>query len=111
EWLRRVLPGSGLVRLEHETPLDRAADAGSDQLVIVLRDAHRHSWQQEAVEALVATSADAVVVETGLPYWRPSDASAHIATFGAGRVNLEAAAERLRDGAILPDATRGGAVR
>jgi beta-N-acetylhexosaminidase len=39
---------------------------------------------------------EAVVVELGLPVWRPEDA-AWIATQGSGRVNLEAAAEALED--------------
>jgi beta-N-acetylhexosaminidase len=58
--------------------------------VFVLRDAHRHPWQR----GLVAPGA--VVVETGLPEWRPADAQALVATHGAGRVSLEAAAELLR---------------
>jgi beta-N-acetylhexosaminidase len=59
-------------------------------LVLVLRDAHRHAWQRELV------SPDSIVVETGLPEWHPSEAKAYVATHGAGRVNLEAAAELLR---------------
>ena len=35
------------------------------QLVVILRDAHRHPWQRELV------SPGSVVVETGLPEWRP----------------------------------------
>jgi beta-N-acetylhexosaminidase len=60
-------------------------------LVIVLRDAHRHAWQREAVDALPG----AIVVETGIPLWRPANAAGYVATHGGGRVNLEAAAERL----------------
>jgi len=55
--------------------------------VIVVRDAHRHAWQRELV------APGSVVVETGLPEWRPPNARGWIATYGAGRVNLEAAAE------------------
>ena len=47
------------------------------------------------MEELLARAADAVVVELGLAYWRPSGAIAYVATNGAGRVNVEAAAERL----------------
>jgi beta-N-acetylhexosaminidase len=68
-------------------------------LVVVVQDAHRHEWQREAVEAL---GGDAIVVETGIPVWRPPGARGYVATYGAGRANLEAAAERLlpirRDG-------------
>jgi beta-N-acetylhexosaminidase len=56
-------------------------------LVLVLRDAHRHRWQRELVPP------GSIVVETGLPKWRPADARAFVATHGAGRANLEAAAE------------------
>ena len=66
-------------------------------LVLVLRDAARHEWQQRAASAL----APAVIVEIGLPGWRPEGVSAWIETNGAGRVNLEAAAE-----VIAPDAVR-----
>ena len=61
--------------------------------VVVLRNAHLHPEQREAAEARPG----AVVVETGVPVWRPSRASAYLATFGAGRVNLLAASERLRE--------------
>jgi beta-N-acetylhexosaminidase len=64
-------------------------------LVLVLRDAHRHAWQRAAAEELLARRPDAVVVETGLPVWRPPHSGAYVVTHGAGRVNLEAAAEAL----------------
>jgi beta-N-acetylhexosaminidase len=59
------------------------------RVVFVVRDAHRHAWQRELV------SPGAVVVETGFAEWRPPGARACIATYGAGRVNFEAAAELL----------------
>jgi beta-N-acetylhexosaminidase len=59
------------------------------QGVFVLRDAHRDRWQRELVPA------GAIVVETGLPEWRPEHARAFLVTYGAGRANLEAAAEAL----------------
>jgi beta-N-acetylhexosaminidase len=55
-------------------------------LVLVLRDAHRQPWQRELVVP------GSIVVETGLPEWRPPGARAYVATYGAGRANLEAAA-------------------
>jgi beta-N-acetylhexosaminidase len=58
-------------------------------VVVVLRDAHRHPWQREVFPA------GAIAVETGVPEWRPGDARAYVATHGAGRANLEAAAEQL----------------
>ncbi|MGZ4416017.1 MAG: hypothetical protein ACXVRZ_16825, partial [Gaiellaceae bacterium] len=58
--------------------------------VLVVRDAHRHPWMQQA-----ADTAAAIVVETGLPVWRPSHAPGYVATYGGGRVSLEAAEEVL----------------
>jgi beta-N-acetylhexosaminidase len=47
-------------------------------------------------EKLLTEHPDAIIVETGLPLWRPEQARSYVATNGAGRVNLQAAAERLR---------------
>ena len=67
--------------------------AGGDrQLVVVIRDAHRHAWEREVAAGLPA---DAIVVDVGVPVWRPQSASGYVATYGAGRANLLAAAERL----------------
>jgi beta-N-acetylhexosaminidase len=60
-----------------------------ERAVFVVRDAHRHAWQR----ALVPPGA--LVVEIGLPVWRPPDARGYVATNGAGRANLAAAAELL----------------
>ena len=65
------------------------------RLVLVVRDAARHEWQQEVAARLLAANADAVVVETGLPGWRPPGV-ALVETFGAGRASLAAAARVLR---------------
>ena len=69
---------------------------GERQVVLVLRDAHRHEWEREAAEQVLAAAPDAVVVETGIPLWRPAGAAGYVATNGAGRVNYEAAAAVLR---------------
>jgi beta-N-acetylhexosaminidase len=82
--------------------LTEALAHGERQIVFVLRDAHRHEWERDAAEQLLAAAPDAVVVETGMPLWRPSRAAGYVATNGAGRVNLEAAAE-----VLAPDADRG----
>jgi beta-N-acetylhexosaminidase len=68
-------------------------------LVIVVRDAHRHTWERRTVERLLAESPDAVVVEVGLPLWRPDGAS-WLATHGGGRANFEAAAAVLSPDAV-----------
>jgi len=69
--------------------------AGDAQLVVVLQDAHRHEWQREAATKLVAAARDAIVVELGLPVWRPGGAAGYVTTYGAAKVNVEAAVDRL----------------
>jgi hypothetical protein len=61
----------------------------------VLRDADRHAWQRGAADALLASIPGPVVVDVGLPGGRPRAARGYLATYGAGRANLEAAVERL----------------
>jgi len=58
--------------------------------VIVVSDAHLHPWMRQA-----ADRPGVVVVETGLPVWRPSRGRGYIATYGGGRASFEAVAERL----------------
>jgi beta-N-acetylhexosaminidase len=58
--------------------------------VYVVRDAHRHAWMREAVDR-----PDAVVVETGLPVWRPERSRGYVATYGGGGASLHAAEEVL----------------
>jgi beta-N-acetylhexosaminidase len=70
------------------------AAACNRQLVLVVRDAHRFPWIRGAVETLAGARPDTLVIETGLPLWRP-ECGGYIATYGSGRVNLEAAAELL----------------
>jgi beta-N-acetylhexosaminidase len=102
ETLRSRAPETEVVRLseppsrasppfERASPLEGHADR---QLVVVLSDAHRHAWQRAITGQLLGAARDAIVVETGVPQWRPT-AAGYIATFGAGRVNLEAAAALL----------------
>ena len=90
-------PASDVVSL-HERTRDLAALARSAEgrpLVLVLRDATRHPWQRHTASDLIELRPDAVIVETGLPGWTPSEATAYIETFGSGRVNLAAAADLL----------------
>jgi hypothetical protein len=58
--------------------------------VFVVRDAHRHAWMREAADV-----DGAVVVETGLPVWRPARARGYLATNCGSRASLDAAAELL----------------
>jgi beta-N-acetylhexosaminidase len=82
----------------NDAPLDPrsiVAEHFGRQLVVVMRDAHRHPWQRVAAHALLEAAPDAVLVEVGVPGWQLAGAS-YIATQGLGRVNLEAAAELLQ---------------
>jgi beta-N-acetylhexosaminidase len=90
EWFREVVPEAELVR-SGEAAIERA---NGRPLVILTRDAHRHEQARRTIEDLVSRSSETVVVELGLPYWHPS-AGAFVATYGAGRVNVEAAASAL----------------
>jgi len=71
-------------------------EAVGHSLVLVVRNLHRHPWQAEMVDSLLARRPDAVVVEMGLPARRPSAARAYIATHGASRVSGVAAVEVLK---------------
>ena len=73
---------------------DVLARTASRSLVIVVRDAHRLPATRAAVMLLLAARPDAVVVEMGLPVWRPPT-GAYVATYGAARPNAQAAAEIL----------------
>jgi beta-N-acetylhexosaminidase len=77
------------------SPPDPTPAVGERQLVLVLRDAHRYAWERETADAILATAPDAIVVETGIPAWRPAGVTGFLATHGAGRVNFDAAVERL----------------
>ncbi|WP_405396054.1 glycoside hydrolase family 3 protein [Microbispora hainanensis] len=90
------LPEAEIVRVKPSE-----ADAGEllgrarkRSLIVVVKDAHRHPDSRELVSALLAARPDAVVMEMGLPIWRPG-AGAYIATYGAARANARAAVELL----------------
>jgi beta-N-acetylhexosaminidase len=86
-----VLPGVETFRMEAESAL---APIASGHPVLVVRDAHRHAWERDVVDRVLAEHPDAVVVEVGIPEWRPRSRG-YIATYGSGRANLLAAAELL----------------
>src|SRR5581483_2627463 len=84
------IPGARSVVLDEGGP---APDGRPD--VVVVRDAHRHEWMRD----LTGRLSPAVVVEVGVPVWRP-DGPAWIATHGGSRVSYEALADLL--GAAVP---------
>ncbi|BEP16330.1 glycoside hydrolase family 3 protein [Acidothermaceae bacterium B102] len=76
------------------TPLLLAA--ADRPLVVVVRDLHRITWHQALVAILAQARPDLVLVEMGLPSLRPAGIRGYVATFGAARVNGEAAARVLQ---------------
>ncbi len=68
--------------------------AAGRSVIAVIRDAHRDPGAQAVITRLLAARPDAIVVEMGLPVWRPP-ARAYLATYGASRTSGQAAAERL----------------
>jgi beta-N-acetylhexosaminidase len=96
------VPADSIVRVAAGSPtsdLAAAVDAGlaaaqGRPLVIVVRDAHRFPGARDLVTRLLAARPDAVVVEMGLPIWRPGHGG-YVATYGAARISGLAAAEIL----------------
>jgi beta-N-acetylhexosaminidase len=66
-------------------------------LVLVVRDAHRSPATRSLIAAVLAERPDTVLVEMGLPYWRPPVGSyqSYLATYGASQANAQAAATLL----------------
>jgi beta-N-acetylhexosaminidase len=69
-------------------------EAAGRSLVVVVRDAHRHPAAAAAATMILDARPDAVVVEMGLPFWRPP-AGCYLASYGAARSNGRAVAEIL----------------
>ncbi|MGW1108389.1 glycoside hydrolase family 3 protein [Streptomyces sp. NPDC002540] len=104
--LGRLLPGTQTDTYSSESEELVAAvlrAAGERRVVVGVRDAHRHAWMTEALDALVAKRPDTVVVEMGVPQAAPRGAL-HIATHGAARVCGLAAAEIITAGTGHPGA-------
>jgi beta-N-acetylhexosaminidase len=97
EWFQAVVPDASLIRFD-ATSIDLDLPLDGRQLVVIARDAHRHAWEREAIEALTSRASDAIVIEIGVPHWRPPAAATYVATHGAARVNVESAAEALYSG-------------
>jgi beta-N-acetylhexosaminidase len=94
------VPASSLRRVSAADPAAATAAlkvAAGRSLVVAFRDAHRSPATQAFVTAVLERRPDAVLVEMGLPYWRPPREScqAYLATYGASRASTQAAAELL----------------
>jgi beta-N-acetylhexosaminidase len=90
------LPDAEVVRVKpgEADPGALLDGARGRSLIVVVKDAHRYPQSQALISTLLASRPDTVVVEMGLPVWRP-DAAAYIATYGAARANAQAAMELL----------------
>jgi beta-N-acetylhexosaminidase len=71
------------------------AAAAGRSLVTVVRDAHRDEQTRSLVNALLAARPDLILVEMGLPFWRPPEGTSYLVTYGASRASAHAAAEQL----------------
>src|SRR3569833_3144376 len=100
-------PDAVRVDAEPAGPAGLLRGAAGKPLVIVVRDAHRYPGHQALVATLLSARPDAVLVEMGLPVWRP-EAAAYVATYGATRANARAAAEVI--GLIGEESEAGGAI-
>ena len=67
--------------------------SGGGRVVIAVRSLNRQPENQARAEDLLARHPDAILVEMGVPAYRPPRARAYVATFGSARVCAEAAAE------------------
>jgi beta-N-acetylhexosaminidase len=90
-----LAPVANIAAGEHAHTLNgatfvREGEPVPDADVYVVRDAHRHAWMRDA-----ADRPGAVIVEVGLPEWRPSRARGYVATHGRSRASLDAAREVL----------------
>ncbi|WP_371576966.1 glycoside hydrolase family 3 protein [Streptomyces sp. NBC_01314] len=91
--LARLLPGTETGTFAGDSAGASAlAVAGTRRIVAVVRDEHRHPWMTTALDTLLTTRPDTIVVEMGIPQ-SPPRGLLHIATHGAARVCGRAAAE------------------
>ncbi len=73
-----------------------AIEVQGESLVLVVRDLHRQPEHRAKVDAMLERRPDAILVEMGVPAYRPPTAMAYIATHGSARVCADAAAEVMR---------------
>jgi beta-N-acetylhexosaminidase len=93
--LRRLLPGTETGSFTGEgAGAEVLTAAGERRVVAVVRDVHRHAWMAEALDTLIASRPDTIVVEMGVPQ-APPQGTLHIATHGAAKACGQAAAQTL----------------
>jgi beta-N-acetylhexosaminidase len=69
-------------------------EAAGRPLVLVMRSAHRHAWQRDALDLLLRSRPDAIVAELGLPGTGPRGA-AYLVAHGASAVCAQAVAQAM----------------
>ncbi|GII58336.1 hydrolase [Planotetraspora thailandica] len=92
--IEEALPGTTLVEVAEGGSLPDLTDTRRP-LVVVVRDAARHTWIRRLLEHAVRARPDAVVVETGVP-GTPAGA-VYLATYGASAASARAAARWLTE--------------
>ncbi|SDN69540.1 beta-N-acetylhexosaminidase [Streptomyces sp. cf386] len=91
--LAHLLPGTETGSFTGEEAGREALEAAAGRrIVAVVRDEHRHPWMAAALDTLLRSRPDTIVVEMGVPQAKPRGAL-HITTHGAARVCGRAAAE------------------
>ena len=94
--LAQAVPGTRTVQVGPDDDVAAAlATAAGAPLVVVARDPHRHAWQAAALDRILTSRPDSVVVEMGLPSGLPHAARGRIDTLGASAVSAASAVRRL----------------
>lgn len=96
-YLTELLPGTEVIATADITAEEVAKAADKRTIVVVTRDAHRHTTARELVTTLSTLNPDVVHVETGVP-GPDLGSAARIDTHGGSRVSLRAAAELILKG-------------
>ncbi|HET9187428.1 MAG TPA: glycoside hydrolase family 3 N-terminal domain-containing protein [Acidothermaceae bacterium] len=90
-----LLAGEFTVTEQGPTVEQLLSQTPTGPVVLVARDAYRRPWQRDWARSFLAARPDAVLVAIGMPDDEKLATGASVCTFGAGSVNLKAAAEIL----------------
>jgi beta-N-acetylhexosaminidase len=95
--LRERASGVDGIRLtEPPADLDAIVACGAGRpLLLTVNDAHRRPWQRDLLAGVLSRRPDALVIGTGTTHDRSLANGNYLGTWGAGRANLEAAADIL----------------
>jgi beta-N-acetylhexosaminidase len=93
-YLSELLEGTSVLATDSVTAAEVASAAEGRTVVVVTREAHRHTWARDLVAEMSRIGLDLVHVETGVP-GPDLGTVARVNTHGGSRVCLRAAAERI----------------